>query len=276
VEKIIPQIKQLIGSRDTIGDNEIGLLSRFITEKAEGYVEPTREGTARGNPIGFPREKHLAVLSNALTGHSLKGLAEKLNISYGVLRNWSTEPEFKRLMQQYRQDFIELFFTHFRKHYEKIRKRGDEQYEMGVQIHGHGRRNWITWEPRHPDSEEQRQKELEEFELQDNQLYGHDLLEGISRRIKTAIFKGEVPATFFWLHIMNLLLSSPNRRFGKLERWNYEILHELEMFYAFSQLEQTKSILQSPETATLKSRQLAIRLLDQVQRFLAGAAGKEQ
>jgi len=276
MEKIQLQIKQLIGSRDTVRDNGIGLLSRFTTEKAEGYVEPTREGTARGNPIGFPREKHLAVLSRALIEPNLKGLAEKLNISYGVLRNWSTEREFKRLMQQYREEFIEVFLTHFWNHYKKVRERGDDQYEMGVQIHGHSRKSWITWDPRQPESEEQRQKELEEFGLQDYQLYGHDLLRGISRRIETAISRGEVPTTYFWLHIMNLLLSSPNRRFGKLGRLNDWILRQLEWRYAISQLEQTKSILQSPETATPKSRQLAIRLLEQVQGFLTGAVGNEQ
>jgi len=200
-------------------------------------------------------------------------------------------------MQQYREEFTEVFFTHFRNHYEKVRERGDDQYETGVQIHSQSRRNWITWEkeegymevgihipgrrswitwdPRQPDSEEQRQKELEEFGLQDNQLYGRDLLSGISWRIETAI-GGEVPATFFWLHIMNLLLSSPDRRFGKRERLNNGILSRLKSCYAISQLEQTKSILQSPETATPKNRQLAIRILEQVQGFLAGAVGKEQ
>ena len=39
-----------------------GLLVDFITSKVEGYLEPSRKGTPKGDPIGFSSMKFLATL----------------------------------------------------------------------------------------------------------------------------------------------------------------------------------------------------------------------
>ncbi len=76
-----------------------GLLINFLKNKLEKYEEPSREGTPKGEPIGFPQMKYLASLL-LLTNISLKDLSKSLKISYGVLRNWNSEPAFKKQIEE--------------------------------------------------------------------------------------------------------------------------------------------------------------------------------
>lgn len=80
------------------------LKEKVIEEKMRGYVEPEREGTAKGDPIGFSREKFLANLYVA-ANVPLKEVADRLKVPYGTLRNWNTEPRFKDLVEGHRKEY---------------------------------------------------------------------------------------------------------------------------------------------------------------------------
>lgn len=91
-----------------------GLLTEFLEEKAREYVEPSRKGTPKGDSIGFSKVKHCASLC-CITSMSLKEIAENLNISYGLLRKWRTEEEFKKTINNHRTDFGDFFMEKFKK-----------------------------------------------------------------------------------------------------------------------------------------------------------------
>lgn len=77
----------------------------FIRERERNFVEPQRKGVAKGEPIGFSRDKYAASLYRAV-GYSLKEIAKFLGISYGTLRNWSMEEEFKDMVETNQKEFI--------------------------------------------------------------------------------------------------------------------------------------------------------------------------
>jgi hypothetical protein len=78
------------------------------------YQEPTREGTARGEAVGFSRDKYHAALLSALTGLSQKSIADELGISYGVVRKWHVEPDFKDKMSAHLREFNMIFWARIR------------------------------------------------------------------------------------------------------------------------------------------------------------------
>src|SRR5262245_17205994 len=90
------------------------LLKQFIEDRMHAYQEPTREGTARGEPVGFSRDKYHAALLSALTGLSQKSIADKLGISYGVLRKWHVESDFKNALSANLRDFNMFFWARIR------------------------------------------------------------------------------------------------------------------------------------------------------------------
>ena len=248
--------KQPIGNQGTLRDNGQGLLWRFIMEKLNRYIAPGRKGTPRGEQVGYPRDKYFAALLIALMGVSMREMAEHkdLRVSYDLLRKWATESEFKQLALKFREEFTERFIQHFRAHYEDDSKYWDGSYNEAVE-------KVLD----RPDSREQRQKELEEFRLQDTRLYSPILLANIYKRIGAEISEGGTSASFFWLNLVNVLFSSSDRRSHyPWRKLHYALLRHL----SISQLERTKSILLSRGEATPEDSQSPIRLLDQVQRFL--------
>jgi hypothetical protein len=101
-------------------------LFEFIIQKQLAYEEPQREGTPRGEKIGLSRKKHLATLFTGLTNIKLKTLGEDLkktplvvdsddhkkkqfaddlndlvHTSYGLLRKWNTERDYKNQVEDY-------------------------------------------------------------------------------------------------------------------------------------------------------------------------------
>jgi hypothetical protein len=66
-------------------------------------------GTPRGSPIGFSREKYTATLLMLAEHRGQKQIAEFLEIGYGLLRKWKTEPEFKKEVEQHVKEFAALF-----------------------------------------------------------------------------------------------------------------------------------------------------------------------
>jgi hypothetical protein len=89
------------------------LLPKFIDEKLTTYIEPSKKGTPKGEPVGFSKTKYRASL-NAFrekvlprTEH-LSTEAERLDVPYGVLRKWRSEPQFKELVAQHEKEFMQL------------------------------------------------------------------------------------------------------------------------------------------------------------------------
>jgi hypothetical protein len=85
-----------------------GLLLRFIKEKRESYVEPSRKGTPRGEIIGLSLEKYMASLF-MLTSMNLKRTSERSKVSYGLIRKWRTETPFKGQIEKHIMEFAPLF-----------------------------------------------------------------------------------------------------------------------------------------------------------------------
>jgi len=80
-------------------------LQDFIDQKLRIYVEPARKGTARGERIGFSGAKYHASLLSALSFSKETDIAKKLDISYGVIRQWNIDDEFLKTMQRHVADF---------------------------------------------------------------------------------------------------------------------------------------------------------------------------
>jgi len=70
------------------------------------YREPTRKGTARGNPIGFPANKYEASLL-VLTSETAQNIAKRLGISYDLIRKWKAEKPFKDQVDRHIREFSE-------------------------------------------------------------------------------------------------------------------------------------------------------------------------
>ena len=99
--------------------NNRTLLGRFIQEKVRQYIEPSREGTPRGEPIGFSGVKYGATLYG-LTNIKQKEIAERLEISHGLLRKWNTEESFKAMIDKHCREFTEVFMRNMR---DRIKRR---------------------------------------------------------------------------------------------------------------------------------------------------------
>lgn len=80
------------------------LLFEFIEEKYKKYSEPTREGTPRGETIGFSRKKYFATLL-MMYNLKLKDIAKEAEVSYGLIRKWTTEKAFKDMVFDHYTEF---------------------------------------------------------------------------------------------------------------------------------------------------------------------------
>ena len=72
----------------------------------EHFEDPKRAGTSRGEKIGMGRNKIVA--AGLLSLHpklSLQEISKIAGVSYGLLRKWKTEEDFKDKMQQLANDF---------------------------------------------------------------------------------------------------------------------------------------------------------------------------
>lgn len=105
------------------------VLHDFIDSKVNEYVEPSRQGTPKGDPIGFSRKKYIATLG-MLTNQKLKDLAKSIGVSYGLLRKWTTEQDFKDMVARHYGEFagwILIFYMNrinaSQKHFELLEKK---------------------------------------------------------------------------------------------------------------------------------------------------------
>lgn len=85
-------------------------LQDFIDERYATYIEPSRAGTAKGELIGFSKQKHQACLL-CLTNYPLKDIAEAVKVSYPVFLKWRSEEMFKRVFASNVRDFVALCYS---------------------------------------------------------------------------------------------------------------------------------------------------------------------
>jgi hypothetical protein len=72
----------------------------------EHFEDPKRAGTSRGEKIGMGRSKIVAAgLLSLYPKLSLQEISKIAGVSYGLLRKWKTEEDFKDKMQQLANDF---------------------------------------------------------------------------------------------------------------------------------------------------------------------------
>lgn len=86
------------------------LLRKFQLKKMEGY-------SAEKFP-GFSAVKYQALLFS-LYGYKVKDMAKELGISYGVLRKWRSEKDFKHLFKGHCEEFAKDFIKEFKEVYKK-------------------------------------------------------------------------------------------------------------------------------------------------------------
>lgn len=108
--------KQKIGKK---GKPVRSLLGDFMDRNLDNYIEPTRKGLQKGEPIGFSYRKYHAALcflydykSKEITGpgpKGLRGMGEVIGVSYGLLRKWRTEEPFIKEIKRAEAEFSIIF-----------------------------------------------------------------------------------------------------------------------------------------------------------------------
>jgi hypothetical protein len=86
-------------------------LADFINARLDTYVEPQRQGTPKGAPIGLSRIKYAATLFR-LYGDNLKQLGHQVGVPHIRMRQWAAEPAFKQAVAEHQRAFADVFFTH--------------------------------------------------------------------------------------------------------------------------------------------------------------------
>ena len=125
-----PKTIHRVGGAVDVGN--LPLLNRFLYEKLQGYAERTRKGTPRGDRIGFPKAKYWAALI-ALTNTPLQEAARVVGITYGLLRRWRSEVEFKALVASLREEFVDtVFMPYIRRTWEAVRQRLNHEMELSL------------------------------------------------------------------------------------------------------------------------------------------------
>lgn len=81
------------------------LFRAYYEQKIGSHFEPQREGIKRGEKIGFSKQKFTAALLVGLAAHSLKEVAEKVEVSYGLLRQWNMDREFRDIAENTCKEF---------------------------------------------------------------------------------------------------------------------------------------------------------------------------
>lgn len=90
--------------------NQHDALIQFIEAKISRYTPPSREGTPKGDAIGFSPEKYAASLW-ALTNLEQKQVAEKVKCNYRSLLTWRSQSDFKTLTVQHAAEFATVLLN---------------------------------------------------------------------------------------------------------------------------------------------------------------------
>lgn len=114
------------------------LMTEFIYDKLDSYIEPERKGTPKGDTIGLSRKKYEASIYN-ITNLKQKSLARLLDIPYGVLRKWRTEDIYKKEFRKHCVEFARRFcnrielLTQEELRFREIGSHDDEAHEAYVE-----------------------------------------------------------------------------------------------------------------------------------------------
>ena len=130
--------RQLVEERAS--EKEYGLINEYSFLKGKTHLEPTRKGTPKGYKIGFTRTKEMASILVGVTNLKIKKIAESCEVSYGLLRKWKTEDDFKSRSKEHCQKFAEEIVKRARKEIKKdasalikfIKKGGDDPRKLSA------------------------------------------------------------------------------------------------------------------------------------------------
>lgn len=124
------------------------LIELFIQGRVEDHPEPQRAGKTKGEKIGFPQSKYLAALLSGLTRRDLKVVCAECGVSYGLLRKWRTEPDFKELVKGEQRMFaeflVEVFKSRFREGYRQATKQETIPYISSPDIDPRSLNPYVT------------------------------------------------------------------------------------------------------------------------------------
>jgi hypothetical protein len=87
------------------------LFNRFMLLAQKEYVPPLRQGTPKGEKIGYSLQKYSA-LFHLMRNWPLKEVARAAGVSYGVLRKWKTEKEFMKTHHELQVKYSYMFCGH--------------------------------------------------------------------------------------------------------------------------------------------------------------------
>jgi hypothetical protein len=108
------------------------LLQRFIRDEVKSYVEPTRKGTPRGEPIGLSKVKHRAAVLVSTTSKPLFEIAREVGVSHGLLRKWTCEDVFKDAIKRLRREFVGLVQEYLLERLRAIQQVSDDDRRRAV------------------------------------------------------------------------------------------------------------------------------------------------
>ena len=81
----------------------MNILQKIIKDKLKEFKEPKREGTPKGEAIGFQRDKFTAALW-CLTSLSKREIADRAECNYNSLLSWQSREDFKAVVAKNAED----------------------------------------------------------------------------------------------------------------------------------------------------------------------------
>ena len=100
-------------------------LQSFIKEQTGHYVEPVRQNTPKGEPIGLSSTKYKSTLL-FLTNLKGKEIAEAVDVSYGLVRVWRTEDQYLSAIDNNMRTFAGIVIKHILDIMKSIRGKGPD------------------------------------------------------------------------------------------------------------------------------------------------------
>jgi hypothetical protein len=94
-------------------------LLNFLRDKVGTYIPPEKENSAPGRPSVFGHQKYGASLY-MLTSTSQKDIAKNLKVPYDLFRKWNTQPEFKKMVQENMDQFVDDYLRRLLREIESL------------------------------------------------------------------------------------------------------------------------------------------------------------
>jgi hypothetical protein len=122
--------------REDSRQRAIDLVKEWAANELKSYNEPSRAGTAKGDPVGLSSKKYHAALLMVLHPNALelKDIAEMVGASHGVLRVWRTKDDFKIAADWAIDDFWSRLYRSTLEALEEEKPYGDPATAVGYII----------------------------------------------------------------------------------------------------------------------------------------------